>query len=597
MKRFPEAIARRRDENDGYTWLSDWQVHSAHVTAGAISSLACGYETGPLYVPMPTGSGKTIGAIWGVVDFAEKYPDQRLCFLTPYQGSVDDVYGQLVEKLGADRVGHYHSEAGTNKEEVLAKPIVVLTHQFIQHNHGRLDDRDLFVVDEAIYATGEASLKLENFNQARSWATRNNVFSDEFVQLADYVSKMDERLRASNQNYVAAPHEESLDWAKAIAFDLDIRDHYQTIENSDVIVGAQRFCEALLEGLVFLSRGTIDSKRWVPVYSAAVFGIPRIDKTVVLSATGGMVYDIAGPFKQSEGSRDHWTPPSYEKLKLVHLTGPAISGHYRTWTTISKKDQVVRYVDWVLSQVEEDKVYMTMPKKVLDKCLRGYFDQPANGDLEYPFTVTKHGKQISVSNHARSVGSNNFRECGAVVYLWDNHLPSSVAVQRFHTLAGEEVTDEALEDANGGNLVGDYKRIRDAQYIDNMMQHIGRGNVREIDENAVAGEMTAYVHTDVTKFQRLAIQYRGSETDVLEYEGKKAGESPNRIARILWHIKEHDKQQDIPISEVEEAVGFDLRRYASRLEGSWELRGLGYEFVRGGRGRGNEGRFRWLGNS
>lgn len=597
MKLFPEAIARRRDENDDYTWLSDWQVHSAHITAGAISSLACGHEAGPLYVPMPTGSGKTIGAIWGVVDFAERYPDQRLCFLTPYQGSVDNVYRQLVEKLGADRVGHYHSEAGTNKEEVLAKPIVVLTHQFIQYNHGRLDDRDLFVVDEAIYATGEASLKREHFNQARSWATSHNVLPDEFLQLDAYTHEMDQRLQASNQKYVAAPHEKNLDWAKAIAFDLDIRDHYQTIQNSDVIVGAQRFCEALLEGLVFLSKGNIDSERWDPVYSAAVFGIPRIDKTVVLSATGGMVYDIAGPFKQSEGSKLCWSPPSYEKLKLVHLTGPVISGHYGTWTTTSKKDQVARYVDWVLSQVEENKIYMTMPKKVLEKCLRDYFGLPATGDLEYPFTVTKHGKQISVSNHARSVGSNDFRDCGAVVYLWDNHLPSSVAVQRFHTLAGEEVTEEALEDANKGNLAGNYERIRDAQYIDNMMQHIGRGKVRDIDKNAVAGEMTAYVHTDVTKFQRLAIQYKNCTTAVLEFEGEEAGKPSDRISQILWFIKEHDRQQDIPISEVEEAVGFNLRGYADRLEANWDLKHLGYEFVRGGRGRGNAGHFRWLGDS
>ena len=70
-------------------------------------------------------------------------------------------------------------------------------------------------------------------------------------------------------------------------------------------------------------------------------------------------------------------------------------------------------------------------------------------------------------------------------------------------LASEEITEEALEDANNGALVGNYKRIRDAQYIDNMMQHVGRGSVRKIGENAVAGEMTAYIHTDTTNFEDL----------------------------------------------------------------------------------------------
>ena len=66
----PEAITRRRSQYEGCGWLSDWQVHSANVTASAINTLAHGLETGPLYVPMPTGSGKTTGAIWGIIDFA-----------------------------------------------------------------------------------------------------------------------------------------------------------------------------------------------------------------------------------------------------------------------------------------------------------------------------------------------------------------------------------------------------------------------------------------------------------------------------------------------------------------------------------------------
>ena len=82
IRLFDKAIAKRRQENDGLAYLSDWQVHSAHLTAGAISSLAFGYEVGPLFIPMPTGSGKTTGAIWGMLKVAQEYPDQRLCFMT-----------------------------------------------------------------------------------------------------------------------------------------------------------------------------------------------------------------------------------------------------------------------------------------------------------------------------------------------------------------------------------------------------------------------------------------------------------------------------------------------------------------------------------
>lgn len=568
-------------------------MHSAHITAGTINTIVQGVETGPLYVPMPTGSGKTTGAIWGIEDVANRFPNETICFLTPYQASVDKVYRDLEQRLGADVVGYYYSGALVDKARELSKRIVVLTHAFIQANHGVLNDRDLFVVDEAIYATGEATLKLEHFQQARSWATRNNIYPDEFTNLVDYAVDLDRKLRASNKKYVAAERPIDLSWANALAFELDLSNHSQTIDNREVLVATQRFCEALLQGLVFLSKGNLDAVSYDPVYSAAVLGIPKIEKTIVLSATGGMVYDIAGPFKQDMGSKAYWTPPSYERLKLVQLTGPEIRGRYDTWSSGDKKDKVVRYVDWVLSQVEEDKIYITMPKKVLEGCLRDYFDQPNRGTLEYPFTATKHGKQINVSHHAMSVGSNAFTDCTAVVYLWDNHLPQAAAVQRFHTLANEEITEEALEDANRGSLVGDYKRIRDAQYIDNMMQQIGRGSVRNIDDDALAGEMTAYVFTDANKLNRLFAQYRNCQTGVLEYEGQQVGEPTGRVDRVIWYLRQQDRREDILSTEVEEALGFDLRRYKNALELSWDLRIMGYEFEPGGRGRGNVGKFKW----
>jgi hypothetical protein len=594
---FQDAIAKRRQENEGCDWLSDWQVHSAHVTAGAIESLASGLEVGPLYVPMPTGSGKTTGAIWGMIDFANKYPSQRLCFLTPYKESVSKIHQELVNKLGSGVVGHYHRDAFVDKDEELSKRLVVLTHQFIQHNQGRLDDRDLFVVDEAIYATGEATLKLEHFSQGRSWATKNNVLSEEFVELYDFAFELDRQLRASDKKYVAPSHDDDLIWAKAIAFDLKLSDHSQTIENNDALVATQRFCEALLEGLVFLSKGSIDKDRFDPIYSAAVLGIPRIDKTVVLSATGGMVYDIAGPFKQDQGSRDSWTRPSYKNLKLVQLSGPDITGQYRTWSAPTKMDKAVDYVDWLLSEIPETKIYMTMPKQVIDACFRRYFEQPTKGDLSYPINLNKHGKQISVSHHARSVGSNEFKDCEAVIYLWDNHLPQGVAIQRFHTLADKEITDEALEDANGGHLVGDYSRIRDVQYIDNMMQQIGRGRVRNIDQDGVAGTMTAYVFTDSAKFERLAVNYTDCATEKMEYQGATISEPTDRVARILAHIRQQDTKADIPTTEVESALGFRLSSYKNKLEGTWDLDMLGYKYVSGSRGRGNSARFKWVGRS
>ncbi|PUB19271.1 hypothetical protein DFP92_101866 [Yoonia sediminilitoris] len=543
---------------------------------------------------MPTGSGKTTGAVWGIVDFAEQYPDKRLCFLTPYKEAVETVYANLAKHLGDDIVGYYHSDAFADKSAELSKRIIVLTHSFIEYNQGRLDDRDLFVVDEAIYATGEASLKLQHFDEARSWATSNNIYPEAFVELSDFANELDVQLRESGKKYVAPLLDREFPWAATIN-KINLQEHSQTITSMDVLVAVQRFCEALLQGLVFLSKGSSDKTRYDPVFSAAVLGIPRIEKTVILSATGGMVYDIAGPFKQDLGSREYWTPPSYERLRLVQLAGPDIAGSYNTWSSASKKDQVTAYVDWLLTTISEPTIYMTMPKKILEGCLRGYLDQQKTGVIEYPIKTTKHGKQLHISHHARSVGSNAFKDCEAVVYLWDNHLPQSVHVQKFHTLADKEITEEALEDANSGTLVGDYSRIRKAQFIDNMMQQVGRGQVRSIDEYAVAAPMTAYVLTEPNLFESLAAQYRGCTTDQLQYEEIVVNEPTGRIARILSYIRNSTTKADIPVKEIEQALGFDLRRYRSQLEGDWDLAMLGYQFQAGEKGRGKAGYFKWLG--
>lgn len=596
IRLFTDAIKRRRSVFKECEYLSDWQVHSAHLTAGAINFVTGGSEQGPVYLPMPTGSGKTTGAVWGIVEFVEKYPDKKICFLTPSQDSVDQVYSQLVNYLSQDVVGYYHSNGSTNKYVELEKQVLVITHSFVEYNYGKLDDRDCFIVDEAIYATGEAQLKLEHFGKIRSWATSNGVMASDFEQLHDLAVDLDRKLRANNTNYIAVPNDLDFDWAKRIAYELKFEDHSQTIEDHKLFSAAQKFCEALTQGLVFLSRGNKAKDKYDPVFSAAVLGIPRLDKTVILSATGGMVYDIAGPFQIYSGVRDHWSRPSYEKLKLVQLAGPEMTGYYNNWGTSKNKERVVGYIDWLLREIPEKEIYLTMPKKVLFRCLQEYLGISGHDDNTYPISVSKHGKAIKISHHARSIGSNEFKDCDAVIYLWDNYLPQSTSIQRFHTLENEAITDEALEDANSGQLIGDYKRIKEAQFIDNMMQQIGRGRVRVIDESAAVGRMTAYVLTDrADRFVKLSAQYRGCHLDQLGYENNAVKKPIGQLAQVIMFLRDYEKEQDILVPTVEEALGFKLRRHSVTLTDNWDVLQTGYQYVPGGRGRGKSATFKWNG--
>jgi len=70
---------------------------------------------------MPTGSGKTTGAIWGISELVEEHPDIRICFLTPYKESVEQVYNALGRYISGDKLGYYFSDGPNNKWEALKK--------------------------------------------------------------------------------------------------------------------------------------------------------------------------------------------------------------------------------------------------------------------------------------------------------------------------------------------------------------------------------------------------------------------------------------------------------------------------------------------
>ena len=59
----------------------------------------------------------------------------------------------------------------------------------------------------------------------------------------------------------------------------------------------------------------------------------------------------------------------------------------------------------------------------------------------------------------------------------------------------------------------------------------------------------------------------------------------------ITYLLKHGKGREVPTTEVESALGFSLRRYADTLEENFDLMCLGYEYRRGGRGRGKSAAF------
>jgi len=593
-----EAVAKRRIEfpEDGKI-LSDWQVHSANLVQSAILAKGHGgpYDSGPRYLPFPTGSGKTIGARWGIVTVAKDYPDKRICFLTPYQSAVDQVHSELLKELGPDVVGKYHGEALVDKAEELAKQVVVLTHQFVQYNKGALDDRDIFIIDEAIYATAQVSLKLTDFSAALDWATSQGVLIPEFSKAHSFAVDMYGALQQDEtRRFFAAQKIFDRSWAEAIS-DLNLADKIgQTISKKEDVAGVQIFCEALLLGLVFLDRGNSwDQKKFTPTFNAAILGIPKLENTVILTATGGLIYDIAGTIKESLCSKHYAVPATHENVTLVALPDPDIKAQYKAWTTPTIKTKVTDYLDWLLKEVKETEAYVSMPLAVYDSCLRTYFGL-GKGDLELPQTVMKHGKTLHLSHHQLSIGTNAFKDCPAIIYLWPNHLPKRVILQEQTALEGKQLTDDRLILPNSKKHEGPFARMRDAKYVDNIIQQMGRGNIRQITGDGKAGKMTAYLLVRPDDMSYLKVLMPSAKTQSLQGNGI-SKKPTGRLARLIDYLNDN-RGVDVSVGDVETATAIEAKYIKETAQNhEWMVDEVGYRFQLGQKGRGKSASFKWVG--
>jgi hypothetical protein len=593
-----EAVAQQgREFPLDSAYLSDWQVQCAHLVQSAIVDKAQDHpvDVGARYIPFPTGSGKTVGAIWGIVKVAKEHPDKRICFLTPYQAAVKNVHAHLLQYLSSDVVGMYHGDAFVDKEEELAKRVVVLTHQFVPYNKGALDDRDIFVIDEAIYATNDISLTLEDFAAVLNWSTANGILAAEFERAHTFAVEMYKKMQhAPDLRFHAAPKAADLSWAKAIS-DYDLTGKTgQTVSPKQNVAGVQIFCEALLLGLVFIDRGNSkDSSKYSPTFNAAILGIPKLDNTIILSATGGLTYDIAGTVQQSSWSKKLDVPASHEGVTLIELPDPSIKEQYKAWTTPTIRTKVTDYLDWLLKEVQETEAYVSMPLAVYDKCLRNYFGLD-KGELTFPQAVTKHGKTLHLSHHQLSIGTNAYKDCPAAIYLWPNHLPKQAVLKERTALEGKSLTDESLILPNSKKQQGPFAKMQNAKYIDNIIQQIGRGNIRQITGNGKAGKMTAYVLSRPDDFSYLSTLMPTAKTKALASDGL-VQKPTGRLAKVMQHLTSQ-QGNDVKMDDLVNATGIESKFIKKAVsDHEWEIERIGYRFETGTKGRGKAGSFTWVG--
>lgn len=571
-----------------FPFLTDWQRRDAATVAEALQRKGSGLEAGPRYISMPVGSGKTTGALWGIIRFAKANPNKKVCFLTPYTSGVNEIARELQNRMGKAKVGYYHSGRSVDKVSQTNKPVFVGTHQFAAFNHDLLDDFDLVVVDEAIYGTQEARLKSADFYRVSEWAKEQSVLKGDFRAVFDFVDGISQA-GGDGASFVPLDPTGIVENLRNIK-GLDVGQYGQSISDANQVKQVKLFCEALLNGQAFAYCKSGKNVEFI----AGSLNIPSMKNAVILTATGGMAYDISGTFKEIDFVKRNFNRPSYEKVTLVQLSGPDIKGPYSCWKQKKHREEVVEYLEWVLGKIPENEIYLSLPLKVLEGCLRQFFSLPLQGDLELPTTVLKGGKTIHLSHHGVGVGSNDYKDCEAVVYLWDNHLPKSVPVKRQHALSAKCCTKASLADANEEYLSGDFKKMRDAFLVENVVQQLGRGAMRKIDAQGKATKMKAYVLLKPKTFEGVARSLLWCRTENLEGFGELRNPS-SRIGKVMRFLRENPGQ-NWSAQDVQRATSTRVSTIQSKLDlESEQLSDLGYKFVKGKKGRGSQTQFVWVG--
>jgi hypothetical protein len=570
------------------TYQTDYQFKASAVVAEAIHRKGTGLEPGTRYISMPVGSGKTTGAIWGIVRFVKENPGKKVCYLTPFVRGVKEQIEKLKSKLGDAIVGCFYSGASGDKQQQMNKDVFVCTHQFGSYNLSKLKDRDLIVVDEAIYGSDDVQVSSQIFYESSEWARRQNILKKEFRAVFEFLDGVVQKPFSGN-GFVPIDHSSiKLELKKIVAYDFS--DLVNPFSDNARIVDTQNFCGAMLDGKAFSAYRENGNVTFV----SGALGIPSVDNAIILTATGGMTYDAVGSFSEVPLVKTVFKKPRYDQLTLVRLSDPEITGSYKTWKGQKTKESVEAYVSWVLEQVTEDEIYFCVPKSVFDGCLKVYFGFTSTGTVELPKTVTKGGKTIHLSHHHIGIGSNNYKNCKAVVYLWDSHIPKLATIRKYHVLSGDSVTTGSLEDANNGDLRGAFSKVRDASLVENVIQQIGRGQIRQIDQHGQANEMKAYVLLKPKTFSQLQMQMTGSKLVDCGGYGKIRKPS-GRVQKILEYLRQNSGKSWAG-EEVKAATTTNVTRIKGELkEMEDELLIIGYKFEKGTKGRGNGSKFIWVG--
>ncbi|AXI53789.1 hypothetical protein C1J05_04090 [Sulfitobacter sp. JL08] len=484
----------------------------------------------------------------------------------------------LVDLVGRDNVCVWTSKHDLNskdetysqkfaKSEVKDYGIAVICHKAVSENGKALflGDRDLWVWDEEPENSRFSSVSLADFAHAHEWA--NSVGDKAMIattrEALDWATVTYDNIKANFEPV------ECLPWVLEISswdmLALRKADPAVTLEVNEL----NQFCKAVVIGMGFVnSRSYGDVK--VISFNGISSELAYPEKTVILSATAWVSGYKLAPDKYTAHFDGYLPEPDYRNLSLVHLDKPAgLPIYYKTFSgSRSAKAKMTNYLETLVADIPERKVFITCPKAIL----------PLVQDCDFV-----EGKEVFTSHHGIGTGSNDWQDCDAVIYFLDDHKPGAAHVAKRHAIVGDEITKETLDDAQN-YLRGSYQDVKRGSYLSNMIQLLGRGRVRQRYDDGSSHKMTAYMVVDKRYFDMLSAQFPKCQ---VEYRSKPSTKGAV-LSKYADFLREQVVEAPLSVKYVSEQLGIkNYRKYTSDLKADKDgiLKGSGYQFQKGESGR------------
>ncbi|MBY8976954.1 hypothetical protein KHP62_14140 [Rhodobacteraceae bacterium NNCM2] len=339
----------------------------------------------------------------------------------------------------------------------------------------------------------------------------------------------------------------------------------QKLDNALEVLSKARHGRCFLSRSKGRANGQLHGHKTLVAYDDRFRAHPGL---VILDATADLAPQVLAdlPFHRYRGEQ-----VDYRNLKATHLQQPE---RFETIASRTASDALVReYAAWIKGVVrkfsdDSEEVLIVVSKKVAASLNEG---DPIPG------------RKVKVATWGMGIGSNAYRDCGAVFLFSEFHVPRQVYLARSLASRGVAATEDDVRQVNGASCTGAVERSSIAHRSRQLKQMASRGRIRQLDGDGVAKAMRLYTTMDRALFVEVfaSLFPAASSPEFINNCPETLNTKGKRLLAYLTEQSADHRPRELSASEIEERTGI-LSKGLKQAFGSRQcksLRNNGWEFV------------------